>query len=189
MKDSYLGVAAWIHLSFILFKIKFYIQWTSVNKALQQLSSPWELLLNWTLINKELQSTSKTKQNNTVKIQVQVRMCKISLLDTVGFFHSWIGFIHAFISSRLNYCDGLFTYFNLSALDPVQSVQNTVARLYLALTRDHILLQLILQASFQWLPVQFRFYLKKQNKKLPCSTQWSSPIYLWPHALDLRFSG
>lgn len=85
---------AWIHLSFILFMIKFYIQWTSVNKAPQKLSSPRELLLNCTLINKELQSTSKTKQNNNVKIQVQVRMCKISLLDVSRF----LSFMNRFYS-------------------------------------------------------------------------------------------
>lgn len=65
--------------------------------------------------------------------------------------------IHAFISSRLNYCDGLFSGLSQEALSQLQLIQNATAT---ALTKtkkaEHIIAIL---SSLHWLPVSHRLYL------------------------------
>lgn len=65
---------------------------------------------------------------------------------------------HAFISSRLDHCNSLFTCQNQKSIDPLQTVHNSAARL---LTRtkkcDHISAIL---ASLHWLPVCFKIDFK-----------------------------
>ena len=66
--------------------------------------------------------------------------------------------LHSFISSRLDYCNSLFTCLSQKTLKRLQTVQNSAARL---LTRsrkyDHITPVL---ASLHWLPVCFRIEFK-----------------------------
>lgn len=66
--------------------------------------------------------------------------------------------VHAFISSRLDYCNSLFTCLNKSSINQLQTVHNAAARL---LTRSkkscHITPVL---ASLHWLPVHFRIQFK-----------------------------
>uniref|UniRef100_A0A669CQX3 Reverse transcriptase domain-containing protein n=1 Tax=Oreochromis niloticus TaxID=8128 RepID=A0A669CQX3_ORENI len=66
--------------------------------------------------------------------------------------------IHAFISSRLDCCNGLFICLNKSAPDRLQTVQNAAARLLTGTNkRSHITPVL---ASLHWLPVNFRVHFK-----------------------------
>ena len=66
--------------------------------------------------------------------------------------------IHAFISSRLDYCNNLFTCLNKKELDRLQAIQNSAARLLTHINkRAHITPVL---ASLHWLPVQYRIIFK-----------------------------
>ena len=66
--------------------------------------------------------------------------------------------IHAFISSRLDYCNSLFTCLNKSSIHCLQTVQNAAARLLTQSNRwSHITPILI---SLHWLLVNFRSHFK-----------------------------
>ncbi len=66
--------------------------------------------------------------------------------------------IHAFITSKLDYCNSLYTGISQTALSRLQLVQNAAARLLTrSHKRDHI--TPVLQ-SFHWLPVRYRVDLK-----------------------------
>ncbi len=66
--------------------------------------------------------------------------------------------IHAFITSRLDYCNSLFLGLPKSSLNRLQLVQNEAARLLTGTRkREHITPVL---ASLHWLPVKFRVDLK-----------------------------
>lgn len=66
--------------------------------------------------------------------------------------------VHAFISSRLDYCNSLFTCLNKSSVDRLQLVQNAAARL---LTRSKKSCHITpILASLHWLPVDFRIQYK-----------------------------
>lgn len=66
--------------------------------------------------------------------------------------------IHAFITSRLDYCNSLYFGLPKSSLDRLQLVQNAAARLLTGTRkREHITPVL---ASLHWLPVKFRIDFK-----------------------------
>ena len=66
--------------------------------------------------------------------------------------------IHAFISSRIDYCNTLFTCFSKKSVNRLQTVQNAAARLLTGTRkRDHITPILY---SLHWLPVNFRIHFK-----------------------------
>lgn len=66
--------------------------------------------------------------------------------------------IHAFITSRLDYCNALYFGVNQSSLKRLQLVQNAAARLLTgSRKREHITPIL---ASLHWLPVHFRVHFK-----------------------------
>ncbi len=66
--------------------------------------------------------------------------------------------IHAFISSRLDYCNSLFTCLSNSSLKRLQVVQNAAAKLLTKSSkRSHVTPTLI---SLHWLPVKFRIHFK-----------------------------
>ena len=66
--------------------------------------------------------------------------------------------IHAFISSRLDYCNSLYIGIDQASLKRLQLVQNAAARLLTSTRkRDHITPVL---ASLHWLPVKFRVVFK-----------------------------
>ena len=86
--------------------------------------------------------------------------------------------VHAFISSRLDYCNSLVTGVNDGLLRPVrrlQSVQNAAALLVTGTRRcEHITLAL---RQLHWLPVRQRIQYKlaslafralSHNRQLPC---------------------
>uniref|UniRef100_A0AAQ6IB00 Reverse transcriptase domain-containing protein n=1 Tax=Anabas testudineus TaxID=64144 RepID=A0AAQ6IB00_ANATE len=82
----------------------------------------------------------------------------ISKIRSILSFHDTEVILHAFISSRLDYCNSLFTCLSQKSIYRLQIVQNSAARL---LTRkrkyDHITPVL---ASLHWLPVCFRIDFK-----------------------------
>lgn len=66
--------------------------------------------------------------------------------------------IHDFISSRLDYCNSVFTCFNKKALNRLQLVQNSAARLLTGTPRmSHITPVL---STLHWLPVKHRIDFK-----------------------------
>lgn len=66
--------------------------------------------------------------------------------------------IHAFVSSRLDYCNSLFSCLNKKELSRLQQVQNSAARL-LSRSNRRTHISPILK-SLHWLPVSFRFHFK-----------------------------
>ncbi len=65
---------------------------------------------------------------------------------------------HAFITSRLDYCNSLYFGIGQTALSRLQRVQNAAARLLTSTKkRDHITLVL---RSLHWLPVRYRVNFK-----------------------------
>ena len=66
--------------------------------------------------------------------------------------------IHAFITSRLDYCNALYTCLNQKSISRLQLVQNAAARLLTnTKKRDHIT---PVMATLHWLPVVFRIDFK-----------------------------
>ncbi len=66
--------------------------------------------------------------------------------------------VHAFISSRLDYCNVLYTCLNKSSMDRLQVVQNAAARL-LTRTSRRLHITPVLKA-LHWLPIGFRVHFK-----------------------------
>uniref|UniRef100_A0A669DHZ7 Reverse transcriptase domain-containing protein n=1 Tax=Oreochromis niloticus TaxID=8128 RepID=A0A669DHZ7_ORENI len=66
--------------------------------------------------------------------------------------------IHAFISSRLDYCNSLFTCLNKNSLERLQIVQNAAARLLTRTSKYSHVTPLLIQ--LHWLPVEFRVHFK-----------------------------
>ena len=66
--------------------------------------------------------------------------------------------IHAFISSRLDYCNSLFTCLSKTSMERLQLIQNAAARL---LTRSNRRCHITpVLSSLHWLPVRFRVDFK-----------------------------
>uniref|UniRef100_A0AAZ1WYF6 Fibrinogen C-terminal domain-containing protein n=1 Tax=Oreochromis aureus TaxID=47969 RepID=A0AAZ1WYF6_OREAU len=66
--------------------------------------------------------------------------------------------IHAFVSSRLDYCNALFTILDKSSLSRLQAIQNAVARL---LTRSSKRAHITpISYCLHWLPIDFRIRFK-----------------------------
>uniref|UniRef100_A0A8C6KM71 Reverse transcriptase domain-containing protein n=1 Tax=Nothobranchius furzeri TaxID=105023 RepID=A0A8C6KM71_NOTFU len=66
--------------------------------------------------------------------------------------------IHTFISSRLDYCNSLFSCLSRTSLNRLQVVQNACARLLTKSSKHTHITPLLLQ--LHWLPVNFRVHLK-----------------------------
>ena len=66
--------------------------------------------------------------------------------------------IHAFVSSRLDYCNGLFTCLSKKELSRLQYVQNSAARLLIRTNRRAHITPIL--KSLHWLPVSFRINFK-----------------------------
>ena len=66
--------------------------------------------------------------------------------------------IHAFISSRLDYCNSLYVGINQASLKRLQLVQNAAARLLTGTKKYHHITPVL--ASLHWLPVKFRVDFK-----------------------------
>ena len=66
--------------------------------------------------------------------------------------------IHAFVSSRLDYCNGLYTTLNSSSLHKLQLVQNTAARILTNTNRRAHITPVL--AKLHWLPIKSRIHFK-----------------------------
>ncbi|XP_039901842.1 uncharacterized protein LOC120742540 [Simochromis diagramma] len=66
--------------------------------------------------------------------------------------------IHAFISTRLDYCNSLFTCLNMKGLARLQVVQNSAARLLTRSNKGAHMTPVL--KSLHWLPIRFRFHFK-----------------------------
>ena len=66
--------------------------------------------------------------------------------------------IHAFISSRLDYCNALFTCLNQTTLNRLQTIQNAAARLLTSSNRRCHITPIL--SSLHWLPIKFRIDFK-----------------------------
>uniref|UniRef100_A0A669DV26 Reverse transcriptase domain-containing protein n=1 Tax=Oreochromis niloticus TaxID=8128 RepID=A0A669DV26_ORENI len=98
------------------------------------------------------------KQVNTV---VRKSFFQLSQLSKVKPFISFCDLervLHAFVTTRLDYCNGLYIGIDQASLSRLQMVQNAAARL-LTGTRKHEHITPVL-ASLHWLPVHFRIHFK-----------------------------
>ena len=66
--------------------------------------------------------------------------------------------IHAFVSSRLDYCNSLFTCLNKSSIDRLRLIQNAAATLLTRSRRSCHITPVL--AALHWLPVAFRIRFK-----------------------------
>ena len=66
--------------------------------------------------------------------------------------------MHASVSSRLDYCNGLYTTLNLSSISRLQLVQNTAARILTNTNRRAHITPVL--ASLHWLPIKSRIDFK-----------------------------
>lgn len=92
---------------------------------------------------------------------VKMSFFQLRLLATVNAYlprNDFERVIHAFVTSRLDYCKSLYVGLDQSSLRRLQVVQNAAARLLTGKKRhDHISSVL---ASLHWLPVKFRIQFK-----------------------------
>ncbi len=66
--------------------------------------------------------------------------------------------VHAFISTRVDYCNVLYTCLNKSSMDRLQVVQNVAARLLTRTTRRSHITPVL--KALHWLPIGFRVHFK-----------------------------
>ena len=121
------------------------------------------------------------KQINSV---LKSAFFQLRILSKVKAFLSFADFekvIHAFISTRLDYCNELYFGVSQNCLHRLQLVQNAAARLLTGTRRyDHISPVL---SALHWLPVRFRIHFKILLfvfKSLHGLAPHTSPNYLCP---------
>lgn len=98
------------------------------------------------------------KQISSVVKNSYYQLRIISRLKSILSFQDLEKVIHAFITSRLDYCNSLYVGLPQSSLARLQLVQNAAARL-LTGTKKHAHISPVL-ASLHWLPVNFRIQFK-----------------------------
>ncbi|TWW65055.1 hypothetical protein D4764_22G0007020 [Takifugu flavidus] len=82
----------------------------------------------------------------------------ISKISKLLIHHDAKKLVHAFVTSRLDYCNSLLSGCPNSSLRSLQLIQNAAARVLTGIDkRDHITPVLV---SLHWLPVKFRIYFK-----------------------------
>lgn len=110
--------------------------------------------------NLGVKTDSNFKLDKQINAVVKSSFYHLHLLAKVKPFLSFNSFeqaTHAFISSRLDYCNALYIGINHNALSRIQLVQNSAARLLTGTKkRAHIILILV---SLHWLPVFFFYCL------------------------------
>ncbi len=104
---------------------------------------------------------SSLKFDKQISSVVKTSFFHLRVLAKVKPFFSFKDFekvIHAFVSTRLDYCNSIYMGINQSSLARLQMVQNAAARLLTGVRkREHITPVLI---SLHWLPVHFRIDFK-----------------------------
>ncbi len=123
--------------------------------------APLEIIVKNSVRNLGVIIDSTLSFDNQIKSVVkssfyQLRM--ISRLKPILSFKDLETVIHAFITSRLDYCNSLYVGICQRHLSRLQIVQNAAARLLTGMKkRDHITPVL---SSLHWLPVQYRIDFK-----------------------------
>ena len=98
------------------------------------------------------------KQINSVVKSSFYQLRRLSKVKSVLSFDDFERLIHAFITSRLDYCNALYAGISQASISRLQLVQNAAARL-LTKTHKHEHISPVL-ASLHWLPVQYRIHFK-----------------------------
>ena len=114
-----------------------------------------------TVLNLGVKVDSDFKLDQQINSVVKSSFYHLGLLSKIKLVLSFNDFervIHAFISTRLDYCNALYVGVNQASLARLQLVQNAAARL-LTGARKHEHITPIL-ASLHWLPVHFRINFK-----------------------------
>ncbi|XP_068997425.1 uncharacterized protein [Embiotoca jacksoni] len=94
--------------------------------------------------------------NSHIKTITKLAYCHLKHISRIIGFMSQL--VHAFIFSRLDYCNGVFTGVCKKSIRKLQLIQNAVAKVLTKTKKmDHITPVLI---SLHWLPVQQRIYFK-----------------------------
>ena len=95
--------------------------------------------------------------------------------NSESFFPKMMQLIHAFVISRLDYCNALLSCYPDKSLNKLQLLLNTAARIFTRRRKcDHITLVL---ASLHWLPVKARADFKVG---LPGLMTPGCPLSIWP---------
>lgn len=85
--------------------------------------------------------------------------------------------LHAFVTSRLDYCNSLYIGISQSCVNRLQLVQNAAARLLKDKRKcDHITPVLI---SLHWLPVQYRINFKVLLFVLQVLAESGTTVFIW----------
>lgn len=155
---------------------------------------PLELFVKPTITNLGVKMDSDLKMDKQINAVVGKSFAQLRKLAKVKPFLTRSVFetvIHAFMTSRLDYCNALYTGVSQALISRLQLVQNAAARL-LTGTRKHEHITPVL-ASLHWLPVHLRidfkillFAFKCLNGLAP--TYLSDLLELYVPARSLRSS-
>lgn len=119
---------------------------SSIQSSLQNLGVVFDSAMSLKHHTKELVRNCFFQLRNISKLRTLLSKVELEMI------------IHAFISSRSDYCDSLFTCLTQKELHRLQAVQNSAARLLTHTSkRAHITLVL---AELHWLPVHLRIHFK-----------------------------
>ncbi|KAL6455414.1 hypothetical protein MHYP_G00361580 [Metynnis hypsauchen] len=134
--------------------------------------------LTLTATNLGVKLDSDLKLDAQIKSVVKSSFYQLRQLAKVKPFlslHHFEILIHAFITTRLDYCNALYVGVNQTLLTRLQMVQNAAARLLVGVKkREHITPIL---ASLHWLPVRFRIDFKILLFVFKC-LHGLAPLYL-----------
>ena len=85
--------------------------------------------------------------------------------------------IHAFISTRLDYCNSLFYNIPAYQLEKLQRIQNSAARLILNESKFCLIIPLLM--NVHWLPVKYRIRFKILLLTFKAIHFFSTILYMW----------
>uniref|UniRef100_A0A8C2BXZ1 Reverse transcriptase domain-containing protein n=1 Tax=Cyprinus carpio TaxID=7962 RepID=A0A8C2BXZ1_CYPCA len=119
---------------------------SSVQPSLRSLGVVFDAAMSLEKHSKQLIKNCFFQLRNISKIRALVSKVELEMI------------IHAFISSRLDYCNSLFICLNRKDLCRLQTVQNSAARLLTHRSKRAHITPIL--ASLHWLPVKFRMHFK-----------------------------
>ena len=84
--------------------------------------------------------------------------------------------IHSFVSSRLDYCNGLLYGIQEFQMKKLQAIQNSAARIVSRIKKDDQVTNIL--ANLHWLPIKFRIPFKLLCIVFKCIHCEDAPVYL-----------